>query len=77
MSCESIFNLQELLTLSAEYADEGLYNDQASVRPSVCHIDRQQQRRPAGLLLSAGVYGKYGSTAAAAGAKQHMRVASC
>ena len=25
----------------------------SDVRPSVCHIDRQQQRRAAGLLLSA------------------------
>jgi len=25
-----------------------------SVRPSVCHVDRQQQRRPAGLLVMSG-----------------------
>jgi len=26
---------------------------ESRVCPSVCHVDRQQQRRPAGLLLSA------------------------
>jgi len=34
----------------------------SSVRPSVCPVDRQQQRRPAGLLLSAG--SRYRSIAA-------------
>jgi len=37
------------------YAEQGLCNGRAYVPPSdsVCRIDRQQQRRPAGLLLSA------------------------
>ena len=39
-----------LLTLSAL---RGLCNGRVSVRPSVCPVDRQQQRRAAGLLLSA------------------------
>jgi len=41
----------------AVYADQGLRNGRVFVRPSVrlsvCPIDRQQQRRAAGLLLSA------------------------
>jgi len=50
-----------------------------SVRPSVRPIDRQQQRRPAGLLLSAGgVCSRYRPIACtlAAGAQQQMRLAS-
>jgi len=39
-----------LLTLPA-YAEQGLYG--GGVRQFVCPIDRQQQRRPTGLLLSA------------------------
>ena len=39
-----------LLTLSAL---RGLCNSRVSVRPSVCPVDRQQQLRAAGLLLSA------------------------
>ena len=37
-----------------------------SVRPSVCLVDRQRQRRPAGLLLRSGAGSIYRSTAAAA-----------
>ena len=37
-----------------------------SVRPSVCPVDRQQQRRPAGLLLRSGAGSRYRSIAAAA-----------
>ena len=50
-----------------------------SVRPSVRPIDRQQQRRPASLLLSAGgVCSRYRPIACtfAAGAQQQMRLAS-
>ena len=36
-----------------------------SVRPSVCPVDRQQQRRAAGLLLRSGAGSRYRSTAAA------------
>ena len=47
-----------LLTPLAYYAEQSLRNGRSSirpsVRPSVCHIDRQQQRRAAGLLLSSG-----------------------
>ena len=43
--------------LHAYCAKQGLYNGQVSVslsvRSSVCPVDRQQQRRAAGLLLSA------------------------
>jgi len=46
-----------------------------SVCPSVCPIDRQQQRRPAGLLLIS--IDSCGRRAACAGAQQQMRVASC
>ena len=51
-----------------------------SVRPSVCPIDRQQQWRPAGLLLNAlrdeiSIKG-CGRRAAGAGAQQQMRKAS-
>ena len=42
-----------LLTQVAYYAEQGLCNGRASVRPSVCPIDRQQQRWPEGLLQSA------------------------
>jgi len=34
-------------------AQQGLRKGRLSVRPSACPVDRQQQRRPAGLLLSA------------------------
>jgi len=44
-----------------------------SVRLSVCPIDRQQQRRAAGLLLSAP---RTGSTAGD-GTQQQMRAVSC
>ena len=55
------------------------------VRPSVCPFDRQQQRRPAGLLLSSLLAGdvdhllrtRCGRRAAGANAQQQMRVASC
>jgi len=57
----------------------------SSVRPSVCPIDRQQQRRPAGLQLSAlwtGDIDRYlrarcGHRAAGAGAQQQMQIPSC
>jgi len=39
-----------------------------SVRPYVCPVDRQQQRRPAGLLLRSGAGSRYRSVAAAAAA---------
>ena len=39
--------------LPAQYAEQGLCNGLESVRPSVCPIDQPQQRRSAGLLLSA------------------------
>jgi len=42
-----------LLTLLAWYAEQGLWNGQASVCLSVCPIDRQQHRWPTGLLQSA------------------------
>jgi len=37
-----------------------------SAPPSVCSVDRQQQRRPAGLLLRSGAGSRYRSIAAAA-----------
>jgi len=40
-------------TFSVVDAEQGLCDGRVSVRPSVCHIDRQQQWRPAGLPLSA------------------------
>ena len=43
------FHSDGLLTLPAHYVEQGLCNGRASVRP----IDRQQQRWPAALLLSA------------------------
>jgi len=47
----------------AHYADPGLCNGRASVRPSVrpsaCPIDRQKQRPALRLLLSAGVCSEY------------------
>ena len=54
-----------------------------SVCPFVCPIDRQQQRRPAGLLLNAMRAGdvdrqrraRCGCRAAGAGAQQHMQTA--
>ena len=46
----------------------------SSVRPSVCPVDRQQQRRPAGLLLSSGACSRYRSVAAAAAARHTGRV---
>ena len=47
------FQSDGLLTLPAQYVEQGLCNGRASVRPSVRPIDRQQQRWPAALLLSA------------------------
>jgi len=41
--------------LPAQYAEQGLCNGRVSVRPSVCPVDRQQQRRAAGLLMSVGI----------------------
>ena len=49
----------------------------SSVRLSVCPVDRQQQQRAAGLLLSAGAGCRYQSKSAGAGAQQQMRAASC
>jgi len=43
-----------ILTLPVEHAVRGLCNGRVSVRPSVCSVNRQQQRRPTSLLLSAG-----------------------
>jgi len=71
----------DFLLLLALPAQQGLCNGRASVRPSVCPIDRQQQRRPAGLLLSA-LRARDRSTAAGAvhaagtGAQHQMRAAS-
>ena len=45
-------HIHTLLTLPAEYAERVLNIGRVSVRPSVCPIDRQQKRRPVGLLLS-------------------------
>ena len=42
-----------LLTLPAQYVEQVLWNSRASVRSSVCPIDRPLQRRAACLLLSA------------------------
>ena len=44
-------------TARMQYAQQGLCNGRESVRLSVCPIDRQRQRRPAGLLLSS-IYGQ-------------------
>ena len=60
-------SLLYLLTLPAEYAEQGLGNGRVStVRRSVCPVDRQEQRCAAGLLLSAGARIKYRSMAAGA-----------
>jgi len=58
------------------YTAQGLCNGPVSVHPSVCPVDRQQQRRAAGLLLSAGTCSRYRSIVACAGAQQQMRAAS-
>ena len=58
------------------YTEQGLCNGPVSVHPSVCPVDRQQQRRAAGLLLSAGTCSRYRSIVACAGAQQQMRVVS-
>ena len=63
------------LTQPAEYAEQGLCNGRASVHLSVCPIDRQQQRRPASLLLSAGVCSRYRSIAAVANAGSLLLIA--
>ena len=57
----------------------GLRDSRVFVRPSVCPVDRQQQRRAAGLLLIAGACSKYRSIAGTpeAGAQQQMLVTSC
>ena len=75
---------EDLLTLPHTDADEGVCDGRVSVPLSVhqfvCPIDRQQQqRRPAGLLLSAGVFSRYRSIAVTPAARdqQQMRVASC
>ena len=44
----------------------GLCNGRVPVRRSVCPVDRQQQRRAAGLLLSSGACSRYRSIAASA-----------
>ena len=44
-----LFAVSLLLTLAA-FSAERLCNDTVSVRLSVCPVDRQQQRRAAGLL---------------------------
>ena len=58
-----LFSSLHFFTLLAQ--EQGLCNSWASVRPSLCPI-RQRQRRPAGLLLSAGVCSRYLSIAAGA-----------
>jgi len=59
-----------LLTLPAQYAQQGICSGRVSVCPSVClficPVDRQQGRRAAGLLLSAGAVSGYRSTDAGA-----------
>ena len=52
-----------------------VYNSWASVRLSVCPIDRQQQRRLAGMLLSALRAGDIGAVLQAPALQQQMRVA--
>jgi len=62
-----------------------LIDREFSTCPSVCPVDRQQQRRLAGLLLSALRAGdidrllrdQCGRRAAGAGAQQQMQTASC
>ena len=74
-----------LLTLAASAAQGlciGRVSVRPSVRPSVCTIDQQQQRRPAGLLLGAVRAGYIDRKLRApccrrVGAQQQMRVASC
>jgi len=41
--------------MPTDYAEQGMYVmvERPSIRPYVCPIDRQQQRRSSGLLLSA------------------------
>ena len=65
-----------LLKLSAQYVEQGLCDGPVSVRPSVRPIDQQQQRRPAGLLLSAGVCSRYRPTAAGAVLQARRRPAA-
>jgi len=81
-------NKHLLLTMPAYYTDRVYVTVECpSVLPSVCPVDRQQQRRAAGLLLSAlrardrpidrWLRARCGCRAAGAGAQQQMRVASC
>jgi len=62
-----------LLALPAWYAEQGLYNGRTSVRLSVCPVDRQQQRRVAGLLLSAPPAGDIDRQRRAPGTQQQRR----
>jgi len=50
---ETVARRRRVIDAAAVRAQQRLCNGSASVRPSVCPVDRQQQRRPAGLLLSA------------------------
>ena len=60
-------------------AEQGLCNGRVSFRPSVCLVNRQQQRGAAGLRLSAGACSRHRSIVCttAAHTQQQMRVASC
>ena len=52
---------------SAWFAQYASQNGRLVVRPSVCPVDQQQQRRrPAGLLLRSGAGSRYRSIAAGA-----------
>ena len=85
-------NLRKLIYLATEALSDSfefigaieislsIYLTGSGVRPSVCPIDRQQQRRPVGLLLSAlphEISIDSCGRAAGAGAQHRMRVASC
>ena len=82
MSLELCTHLCRLLTLLEKYAAQGLCNGPVSVRLSVrlsacLSLDRKQQRRAAGLLLSALRASRTGYRSIAAGAEgqQQMRAA--
>jgi len=77
-SCMASSYFRSLLTLPAQCTQQILWNGPASVCPSVCPIDRQQQpRRAAGLLLSAPQLGRRYRSIAHDGAQQQMRAVSC
>jgi len=64
LDCVLVF--QKIITPVGEGGKNYSYATGSSVRPSVCPVDRQQQRRPAGLLLRSGAGSRYRSIAAAA-----------